>query len=73
MVKYKIPLVKDEQGRDVLKYFPKHSDFPAEVRAMIKGVNFVLQERVAILESEVPIPDLETKEDVEKVEQELIR
>jgi len=68
MVKYKIPLVKDELGRDVLKYFPKHSDFPAEVRAVIKGVDFIPQQGVAILESEVPIPELEAKEDVEKVE-----
>jgi len=66
MVRYKIPLVKVE-GVYVMKYFPKHSDFPPEVRAVIKGVNFILQQSVAILESEVPIPELEAKEDVEKV------
>ena len=67
MVKYKVPLVKDEEGRDVLKYFPKHSDFPVEVRPFIKGVDFILQQGVAMLESDIPIPELEAKEDVEKV------
>jgi len=72
--KYRIPLVKDEKGRDVMKYFPKHRDFPMSVRLGITGVNFVLpdgitvKEGFAILESEVPIPELEGKEGVKRVE-----
>jgi len=66
-MKYEIPLVKDRKGRFVMKYFPKLSDFPEDIRGRIKGVTFDLPREVAILESEVGIPELEEKEDVKVV------